>query len=96
MHEKIVEMIIDEAKEVNKKLANKIPVELREDAPLFGENGVLDSIALVTLLVAVEQSGEDEFGIPLILADEKAMSQKNSPYHSIGALAHYVNSLLNE
>ncbi|MBF0287246.1 MAG: acyl carrier protein [SAR324 cluster bacterium] len=96
MHEKIVDIIVGESKEVNKKLKNKISVELREAAPLFGENGILDSIALVTLLVAVEQSVEDEFDFPVILADEKAMSQKNSPYQSIGALAQYVGSLLKE
>ncbi len=100
MHNQIVDIIIREVEEVNKKLSNKVPVELRENAPLFGtvgdQEGVLDSIGLVTLLVAIEQSVEDEFGEPMTLADERAMSQKNSPYQTIGTLAKYIESLLDE
>ncbi|MBF0288097.1 MAG: acyl carrier protein [SAR324 cluster bacterium] len=94
MHDQIVDIIIREVEEVNKKLPNRVPVELRNNAPLFGTDGALDSIGLVTLLVAIEQSVEDDFDSPLTLADERAMSQKNSPYQTIGTLAKYIESLL--
>jgi len=97
MHEKILNLIIAQAEELNEQLEIIIPVELGADAPLFGgKTGVLSSISLVTLIVAVEQSIEDEFETSLILADEKAMSQKNSPFLTIGSLTNYIIMLLNE
>lgn len=96
MYNKIVEIVIEQAQEVNKTLQNKINLEKQEKAPLFGEIGVLDSIALVTMIVAIEQALEDEFDVPIVLADERAMSQKNSPYQSIETLANYANTLLRE
>ncbi|MBF0450077.1 MAG: acyl carrier protein [Candidatus Magnetomorum sp.] len=97
MYEKIVNLIIMQAEELNETLENKIPAELGASASLFdGKDGILDSIALVTLIVAVEQSVEDEFETSIILANEKAMSLKNSPFKTIGSLAEYIVILLNE
>ena len=96
MYDKIIDIIIEEVEEVNESIQEKIPVELRAKAPLFGDTGVLDSIGLVTLIVAVEQSIEDELGTILTLADEKAMSQRNSPFRTVGTLADYISLLLGE
>ncbi len=96
MYDKIVELILAQAKEVNENLQNKIPVDLGANARLFGGKGVLDSIGLVTLIVAVEQSLEDELGVSLILANEKAISQKNSPFATVDSLAGYIIKLTKE
>ncbi len=61
---------------------------------LFGESGLLDSVGLVSLIVAVEQEIENDLGVSIVLADERAMSQKHSPFRSIGALADYAASLV--
>lgn len=61
--------------------------------PLFGEVGVLDSVGLVSLVVAVEQAMEDELGIRVSLADERALSQQKSPYRTVESLASYAVSL---
>jgi len=50
------------------------------DLVLYGGAGKLDSIGLVNLIVATEQRLEDIFEISLTLADEKSMSQRNSPF----------------
>jgi acyl carrier protein len=94
VYERIIDIVIQQAKELNEELANKIPLEQGADAPLFGKDGVLDSIALVTLIVAVEQAVEDEFDTALTIADEKAMSQKISPFRTVGSLAEYIQKLV--
>ncbi len=94
VYERILDIIITQAKELNEELTNKIPVGQGPDAPLFGKGGVLDSVALVTLIVAVEQAVEDEFDAALTIADEKAMSQKTSPFRTVGSLADYVQKLI--
>ncbi len=95
MYDKVVSIIVAEAVELNEHREDRIPVEAGINTPLFGgDDGVLNSIGLVTLVVAVEQAVEDEFNTALILANEKAMSMQNSPFQTIGTLADYIVSLL--
>lgn len=70
--------------------------EKSEATVLYGDGGLLDSIGLVGFIVEVEQSVEEEFGKTIAIADEKAMSQKNSPFRTIGALTEYVAMKLEE
>jgi len=95
-NQKIVALVTRIADEFNEQLEFKINVERGRDAPLFGRDGVLDSLGLVSFVVAVEQAIESELGITLTLADEKAMSQKHSPFRTVGALADYVENLMKE
>ena len=96
MQAKITALILAQAAELNEQLPHKIPLEEGEAAPLFGEGGVLDSIALVTLIVAIEQALEDELEVVLTLADEKAMSQQHSPFRTVGSLAAYIQQRIAE
>ena len=96
MKEKILNLIIDSVKEVNEQLVKgKNPGEYAETV-LFGKNGKLDSLDLVNLLVAIEQSIEDEYDITITIADEKAMSQERSPFRTIGTLADYIDTLISD
>jgi acyl carrier protein len=63
---------------------------------LFGGASLLDSTALVSLLVEVEQQVNDACGTAIVIADDRAMSQKRSPFRTIGSLAEYVSMLLGE
>ena len=64
------------------------------DTPLFGREGFLDSMGLVTCVVAVEQAIEDELGVSVSLADDRALSQRTSPYRTVGTLADYADTLV--
>lgn len=90
MEQKIIGIILHEVSELNEQLDHKVAIENGENAGLYGLTGVLDSLGLVTLIVAVEQAIEDELGLAISLADERAMSQKNSPFRTIGTLADYI------
>ena len=61
---------------------------------LLGEGGAVDSLGLVRLVMTVERQVEDDFGVLLSLTDEKAMSQRNSPFRSVGALTDYIAACL--
>jgi acyl carrier protein len=82
--------------EFNDTLQRKIPTERGLNAPLYGPEGALDSLGFVSFIVAVEQAVEEELGITIVLADEKAMSQRNSPFRSVGTLVDYVTKLISE
>ena len=96
MSEKIISLIQESVNYLNKMLTNKVPVEKGEDCALFGDSGVLDSMSLVTLIVDLEERLEKAFNKPFILASEKAMSQKRSPFLTVGTLHEYIESILLE
>ena len=64
--------------------------ELTPDTILFGPDGVLDSLGLVSIIVALEQAMETEYGVLVTLADQRAMSRERSPFRSVRALAAYA------
>ena len=82
--------------EFNRQLENEDQLEKSTDTVLFGENGKLDSLGLINLVVAVEQNIEDEFDVTITLADERAMSQETSPFRTVGTLTDYIEMLLGE
>ena len=88
----ILTMIINEASSIT-DLEND---EINFDTTIYGNDSRLDSLGLINLIVAVEQNIEDEFDVNITIADERAMSQKHSPFTTIGSLANYIEMLLKE
>lgn len=72
----------------------QLPISL--DTPLWGQPGRLDSLGLVNLILLVEEQIFDELGIGITLADERALSQSQSPFRSVRSLADYVDLLIRE
>ena len=67
------------------------PIErVHEDTVIVGPDAVLDSIGVVSLIVDIEQRLLMDKNIEVTLANEKAMSQKNSPFRTVGVLANHV------
>ena len=75
--------------EIDKRLHRLCCLPVR-GPELFGEDGVFDSMGLVSLIVAVEQEIEDRFGKAVALADERALSRSSSPYRTVETLAYYA------
>jgi acyl carrier protein len=67
-----------------------------ENTRLIGREAVLDSMGLVTLIVEIEQRLEEDHDVVVVIADERAMSQKHSPFRSVGSLADYILHLAEE
>ncbi|RKO64040.1 hypothetical protein CKA54_07550, partial [Campylobacter sp. P255] len=67
-------------------LSDEIP-ELKtanENTKLYnGFGGCLDSLALVSLVADLEELLSEEFDKEIILADEKMMSARNSPFKDV-------------
>jgi hypothetical protein len=62
------------------------PDEIR----LIGKGAVIKSVALVALLVGIEQRLNERHAVELSLMDEQAMSQSRSPFRSVGTLTDYI------
>jgi acyl carrier protein len=63
------------------------------DAPIFGPDSPLDSLGLVALLLDIED-GLRGIGCEVVLSDERAMSQKRSPFRNVPSLVAYITSIV--
>ena len=94
MQEKIEKIIIDTLKDLNEELENEAFLNPNSKTKLYGGDGAMDSLALVSFIADLEDKISDEFEKDIILADEKAMSAKTSPFRNIESLTSYIKSLL--
>ena len=93
----VVEMVYKAIDEINEQREDTgIIIEKNIDSTIFGTGGSLDSLGLVSLIIALEQVVLDDCGVEIILADEKAMSLEDSPFKTVSSLVDYVCSLLDE
>jgi acyl carrier protein len=92
----IEKIILLAAEELNLQQPDDRQLELSPDTQLFGKGSRLDSLGLVNLIVMVEEKIMDEFNAAITVADERAMSQKNSPFRTIRSLSEYVLVLVRE
>ena len=70
-------------------------IELNLESKLFGGGGPLDSMALVNLLVDLEELIEEDYGLSVTLADEKAMSRRTSPFTRVKYLIEFIQEKIN-
>ncbi len=70
-------------------------LEVSTTAPLYGPGSPLDSLGLVSLLIEVEEGLRDA-GTDVVLSDERAVSQKQSPFRDVPSLVAYIEKLIAE
>ena len=94
--QQVVDLIYEAIDSINDTLPDQRQLEKAESTVLFGSGTTLDSLGLVTLIVNFEQQIVDELAVPVTLADERAMSQRNSPFRTVDTLADYALQLIQE
>lgn len=96
MKQKIHEVVTEAIIELNNELQIEDLKTPSSETRLYGAKSALDSISLVTLIADVEDKISSEFGKDIVLADERAMSQRLSPFGRVGTLVDYIEKLLSE
>lgn len=96
MSEKIKQMLFNVLDELNQLLPREEHLAKDFETPLAGDFGRLDSAGLINLIVLTEQKTAQELGRPILLTDDRAMSQINEVFRTLGSLADYIHLLLNE
>lgn len=92
----ITDSLLRAVDEVNLELPVDKRVPRDRDTVLFGNHAQVDSLTLINLVIVAERNIEKDFGQSITLADERAISEEQSPFHTIGSLADYVAKLLRE
>ena len=96
MKRKILQSIYNSIDSLNDQLPSEEHIEKSNDTDLFGSGSTLDSLGLINLIVAIEQNIEDDFDTSITLADERAMSQNQSPFRNVESIVDYIEMLLVE
>jgi len=96
MRKRIVNVIIESLKEVYTTFEDLEFEEPTSDTQIFGFQGQLDSLGLVTLIVIIEGKILKELDRGVVIASEKAISQSSSPFKSVQSLAGYIENIMKE
>ena len=80
--------------QVNEQLVDQPKIPKSPETPLLDSESGIDSLALVNLLVAVEQLVFDQTGTTIVIADESILTSEENPLRSIGSLAARLDSIL--
>ena len=94
-HEDMIEFIISEIKQILAEENIEVG-DLGKDTPIFGENALLDSLGLVTLIVKIEEHIMESVGVALQIVDEEVVfSSGENPLRTSSSLATLVIEKLN-
>ena len=94
--DKLLSIIENAFAELNELRAQDAQLVFSPDAPLYGVNSAIDSVDLVNFLLSVEEQLEDELDITFVIANEKALSLKNSPFKTMATLCDYLELSLSK
>ena len=92
MENKIIELIYQAIDDLNLDREPGDQIVKSEDTVFLGQNSVLDSLALIDLIVSLEGNINDEFNVGVTLADERAMIVAVSPFRTVGSTAKFIET----
>ncbi|MBH0779257.1 hypothetical protein [Nocardia bovistercoris] len=96
MKDRILELVRSTFDEINLTRSEKIPLDNILDIGLYGENGLFDSMHLVSFLSLLEEQIEDELDFQVSLTSEKAVSRRVSPFSSVTNLVGFIEEELQD
>ena len=82
--------------EIGKEAGYDALTSVGPDTELLGGNSEIDSLTVVQIVAELERVAEEKFGKAVVLADERAMSRRSSPFRSVGTLAELLEERLRE
>lgn len=92
----VMDLIVTTLRDLLASDPAKASLPIEESTRLYGPEGLLDSLRLVSLVLDLEQEINDRLDTAITIADSRAMSQQRSPFRSVGSLADYIVRLLAE
>jgi len=95
LSDKTLNLIYDAVDEINALGEDEITIGKAPETLLMSEEGGVDSLTFVNLIVAIEQRIMDQTGDPAILVTEEAMTLESHPFRTVGSLADYIATMLN-
>lgn len=95
-HDAVQAIVLDALETINEERDADDKLAVTPSTRLFGADAELDSLALVSVIVDVEEAVSRASGRTVQLTDDRAMSQDVSPFTDVQTLTAYVVKLLSE
>ena len=96
MKQKAFEVVRKSVTELAEDMGFPALVNPVESTLLFGGDDGIDSLSLVRLVADIEREAETALGKTVVLADDRAMSRRHSPFRTVGALSELLYERLGE
>jgi acyl carrier protein len=95
-HDAVQTIVLNALEAINEERDAGDELVVTPQTRLFGADAELDSLALVSVIVDVEEAVSNASGRTVALTDDRAMSQDVSPFTDVQTLTAYVVKLLAE
>jgi acyl carrier protein len=90
------DLVIAVVREVLEEIGYDSPDTIGAETQLLGGDDGIDSLSLVRIVAELEREAEARFGRRILLADERAMSRRQSPFRTVGTLQEHLAARLAE
>lgn len=85
----IEQIVMDSTSQLAKEIGITL-TNIGNDTPLMGSLSIFSSVDLVALIIDIEERVLNVLKIQICLTDDRAMSQKTSPFRTITTLTNYI------
>jgi len=92
-HAAVQDIVLQALETINDERDADDKLVVSPETRLFGADAELDSLALVSVIVDVEEAVSTASGQAISLTDDRAMSQEVSPFTDVESLTAYILSL---
>jgi len=91
----ILKIILAAIRNLNLARQPDAQLDVSPSAVIFGPNSPLDSMGLVSLIIDIEELLLEK-GFNVILSDDRAVSQLESPFRDVPSMVSYISELIAE
>jgi acyl carrier protein len=96
VNDEAIELVKSAVREISTTLDYQNLANPSAETVLFGGEDGIDSLCLVQIVAEVERAAEDKFARRVVLADDRAMSRRVSPFRTVRTLADLLQERLDE
>ena len=86
------DLLIDAIKEINEDLEIEELKEIKDDTPIFE---LLDSMAILDLVLEIEDRLQQKYSRYIQIADDKTMDVLHSPFRTFKTLLEHIEDKVN-
>ena len=86
----VLNVIYKALEDLNAEKDAENKIDIRPDTPLYGDDSVLDSLDLVSVIVDIETEVSARFNATISLTDDQAMSRTPAPFLGVAPLKDYI------
>lgn len=90
--ETLIQLILSALRDTLVERSKTPCAEVDPSTRLYGEDGLLDSLGIATLVMEIEARLDELYEIQVVLTDDRAMSRSSSPFATLGSLINYVEA----